>query len=307
VKTFWPFRHIGLKALSVGLALLLWMAIAGDQTVERGLRVPLELQQFPAGLELQSEPPALVDVRVRGSSDALSRVAAGDVVAVIDLHAARPGRRLFQLTPEQVRTPFGVEVMQIAPATLVFVFELSATKRLPVVPAIEGDPAPGYVVGKMIADPATVEVTGPESAVKQATEALTEPVSIAGATADVAETVTVGTLDPALRVKAPRTATIRVQVTAGARERTVRNRPVRLRDLPPNLTAQAIPPDVEVVIYGSREGVAAVDPEQVVPFVDLKGLGAGEYSLSVHVDPFQAGVARVEPATVQVRLSSVRP
>jgi len=159
----------------------------------------------------------------------------------------------------------------------------------------------------MIAEPATVEVTGPESAVKQVTEALTEPVSIAGATADVAETVTVGTLDPALRVKAPRTATVRVQVTAGARERTVRNRPVRLRDLPPNLTAQAIPPDVEVVIYGSREGVAAVDPDQVVPFVDLKGLGAGEYSLNVHVDPFPAGVARVEPPTVQVRLSSVRP
>ena len=42
------------------------MVVAGEQTVERGLRVPLELQQFPAGLELQGEPPALVDVRVRG-------------------------------------------------------------------------------------------------------------------------------------------------------------------------------------------------------------------------------------------------
>jgi hypothetical protein len=74
VKAIWPFRHLGLKALSLGIAVLLWMVIAGDQTVERGLRVPLELQQFPPGLELQAEPPALVDVRVRGSSDTLSRV-----------------------------------------------------------------------------------------------------------------------------------------------------------------------------------------------------------------------------------------
>ena len=91
--------------------------------------------------------------------------------------------------------------MQIAPSTLVFVFEPTAVKRLPISPSVEGDPAPGYVVGTTTADPATVEITGPESAVKQATEAVTEPVSIAGAVGDVTEDVTVGLLDPALRVK----------------------------------------------------------------------------------------------------------
>ena len=52
-------------------------------------------------------------------------------------------------------------------------------------PAIEGKPAPGYVVGKVAADPATVEVVGPESAVKRATDAITEPVSVDGARATV--------------------------------------------------------------------------------------------------------------------------
>ena len=75
----WPFRHLGLKALSVGLAALLWLVVAGEETVERGLRIPLELQQFPEGLELQGEAPALVDVRVRGSSGALSRVGPGEI------------------------------------------------------------------------------------------------------------------------------------------------------------------------------------------------------------------------------------
>ena len=52
----WPFRHFGLKLLSLGLALSLWMVVAGEETVERSLRVPLELQQFPAGLELNGAP-----------------------------------------------------------------------------------------------------------------------------------------------------------------------------------------------------------------------------------------------------------
>jgi YbbR domain-containing protein len=307
VKAIWPFRHLWLKVLSLGIAVILWMIIAGDQTVERGLRVPLELQQFPAGLELQAEPPALVDVRVRGSSDTLSRLGPGDIVAVLDLGAAKAGPRLFQLTPEQVRTPFGVEVVQIAPSTLVFVFEPTAVKRLPIAPAVEGDPAPGYVVGTTTTDPPTVEITGPESAVQQADEAVTEPISIAGAMTDVTEIVTVGLLDPALRVKGVRTATVKVQVGLGPRERTVRNRPLRLRDLPANLTAQATPPDVDIVVRGSRDGLARLDADEVVPFVDLKGLGAGEYALTVHVDPVaDANVARVAPETVHVRLTAFK-
>src|SRR5438309_9273813 len=109
MASIWPFRHLGLKALSLVLALLLWMVVSGEETVERGLRVPLELTQVPGGLELLGEVPATVDVRVRGSSGTLSRVGAGDVVAVLDLHTAQSGRRLFPLTPDQVRVPFGVE------------------------------------------------------------------------------------------------------------------------------------------------------------------------------------------------------
>ena len=51
------------------------MIVSGEETVERGLRVPLELQQVPAGLELRGDVPTTVDVRVRGGSGALSRVA----------------------------------------------------------------------------------------------------------------------------------------------------------------------------------------------------------------------------------------
>jgi len=62
VKRFsmWPFRHAGLKVVSVALAVALWMAVSGEEVVERGLRVPLELQQFPAGLELSGEPPTVI-------------------------------------------------------------------------------------------------------------------------------------------------------------------------------------------------------------------------------------------------------
>ena len=107
------FRHFWLKLLSLGLATVLWLAIAGDPLVERGLRAPLEYQNVPAGLALVGTGPSTIDVRVRGSSALLAGLSASDVVAVLDLGAARSGRRLFHLSPAEVRAPFGVDLVTV--------------------------------------------------------------------------------------------------------------------------------------------------------------------------------------------------
>lgn len=307
MRAIWPFRHIGLKLLSVAIAVLLWMVISGEETVERGLRVPLELQQFPPGLELLGDVPTTADVRVRGASGTLSRVSPGDIVAVLDLRGARAGERLFHLTPEQVRAPFGVEVVQVTPPTVAVAFEKTASRNVPIKPAIEGKPAAGYVVGKTTADPPTVEVVGPESAVRRVIEALTEPVSVAGALRPVQETVTVGTLDPAVRVKTQRTASVTVQIVPAPLEQTLRDRPVYLRNLAANLTATVIPFQVDVTLRGNREALSRGQPDDAMAFVDLAGLGVGEYTLTVHAEISRdAGVARIEPPAIQVRITSAK-
>ena len=254
--SMWPFRHAGLKVISLALAVALWMAVSGEEVVERGLRIPLELQQFPPGLELAGEPFTFVDVRVRGCSGTLGRVTPSDVVATLDLRAARPGRRLFQLTPENMRVPFGVEVVQVTPSSIAIVFEKSATRQIPIAPEVEGNPAPGFIVGNVTADPKTIEVTGPESAVTRATEAVTEAVSVAGARSRVAEVVRVGLLDPLLRLKTPRSVNVRVEMLPGPRERTV-GQPVHLR----NLAAGAGGPGAS----GGRGRRAARQPRRAQP------------------------------------------
>lgn len=305
MATIWPFRHLGLKVLSVVMALFLWMIVSGEETVERGLRVPLELQQVPAGLELTGEIPATVDVRVRGASGTLSRVAAGDVVAVLDLRSARSGRRLFPLNPRDVRVPFGVEVVQVQPSALAMAFEPSASRQVPVMPAVDGRPAPGYVVGSLTADPKTVEVIGPESAVRRVTEALAEPVSVSGARENVRQSVILGLIDPSLRLKNARAAMVTVQIVPAPLERSLHDRPVHLRNVAPNLEAQAIPSAVALTLRGSREALARVEADDIVAYIDLAGLGPGQYSLTVHADSSpEAGVTRIEPSSVQVRISS---
>jgi YbbR domain-containing protein len=295
------FRHLGLKFLSIALAALLWLVVSGEQIVERALRIPLEFTNLPTHLELVGETPTVADVRVRGSSGALTRLAPGDLVAVLDLRAARAGRRLFHLTPVDVRTPFGVEVVQVSPSNVSIGFEQSESKSVPVVPAVEGEPADGYVVGTIAADPATVEVVGPVSAVRNLTEAITEPISVAGSSTPVRESVTIGVSDPGVRLRKPQSAVVTVNVAAAPMEQRFSGVDVTAKG--GRARVRITPARVALVVRGAREVLEATRASEFEAVVDLEGLGQGQFQLPVRVSPPQhLTIVRVEPPQVQVRI-----
>ena len=208
-----PFRNLGLKFLSTLVATLLWLIVAGERVVERVMRAPVEFQNLPAGLELVGDPPETVDVRLRGSSGALSRLTAADMSAILDLSTARPGRRLFHITQNQVHVPYGIDIVQVGPSTLTMEFELSAIRRVKVEPDVDGRPADGFEVTSIKSDPAEVEVAGPETALKRLPAAITEPVSIANQTRTVREVVTIGVPNSTLRLRTPQTAVVTVTIS----------------------------------------------------------------------------------------------
>ena len=300
---FNPFHNIGLKIVSVFIAVLLWLVVAGEQPAERGLRVPIELQNLPATIEVVDLPVETVDVRVRGPSGTLSRLAAGDMVAVLDLQAARPGQRLFHLTPDQIRTPFGVEVTQVNPPTVAMRFETAATRAVPVAPAVIGEVAKGFVIRDITAVPPTVEVIGPQSAIQRLSEALTEPVSVEGAKTSVREAVTVGAASPNVRLKIAQRAIVTVDVVPAPTEQTLDRVPVRVRNVASGLRSRAIPSVVTVRVRGSREAVDRLRGDAVTVFVDVAGLGPGLYELPLRTDRTATfGVAGMEPSVVQIVL-----
>jgi len=297
-----PFRNFWLKAIAVGVATLLWFAVGGEKVVERSLRSPLELQNVPDGLEVVGETPSTVDVRVRGASTLLGQLGGGDVVAVLDLSSARAGRRLFHLAPDHVRVPFGVEVTYVGPGTLPLVFERSGSKRVPVVPSVEGQPAAGYAVDKISVEPAEVDVLGPESALRDLKQATTEPVSLDGATMSVRETVTIGVPNSAARLRIPRQGRVFVEITPVRTERMFASVPVRMQNLRAGLRADASPSNIAVTVRGDDEVLKTLSIDAVRATVDLAGMGPGSYTLPVRVAPSSSfAVSRLDP--VQVRIT----
>jgi YbbR domain-containing protein len=299
-----PFRNIGLKFLSICIAALLWLVVAGDQVVERSVRMPIEFQNLPQGLEIVGNPPDDVDVRVRGGSGVLGRLSPGDMAAVIDLRNARPGRRLFHLTSSEIHVPYGIDVVQVAPATLPIAFENSIVRVVKIRPSIEGTPAPGYEVGSIDVDPATVEVMGPENALRGLDGAMTEPVSVADATRPVREVVVIGVADPAVRLRTPQTADVTVQIVPGASSRLLKGVPVHVTNLGGGLRGRVAPSTVVVTVRGTESAVAGLSIRSVEVQVDARELAVGEHLAEVRVraDPGLT-IEGVAPSSVRLRIA----
>lgn len=298
-----PFRHLGLKFLSIALAVLLWLLVADQQMVERAVRAPLEFHNVPEGLELVNDPPDAVEVRLRGPSTQLARLLPGDVVAGLNLQAARAGSRLFHLLSDEIRVPYGVQVTQVNPASLSLTFEKMGSRIVPVVPAVEGDPAPGYAAGRVTANPAVVEVVGPISLLQDLKSATTEPVLIAQATRTVQDRVTVGVASDKLRLREARAAIVTVEISPVAVERTLTGLVVIDQNLPDGRKARFLPANVQLVVRGPQQLVDKIEPDKLEPQVNLAGLGPGRFTLPVQVSlPAQVDVVRIEPASVQVRI-----
>ncbi len=293
-------RHIWRKGVALLAAAGLWFMIGGQKVVERAIRVPLEYTNLPSGIEMTGEIPTVVDIRVRGSEAALSRMVPGELVAVLDLAGARAGNRLFHLTGSDVRSPTGVEVVQVTPGNVAIGFEATTSKIVRVSPAVEGTPAFGYEIGTITSTPATVEVLGPAGALDALQAVITEPVSVAGATSTVRDTVTVGVADRNIRIKALQHVDVSIEMRLAPSERIVSGVAVEVRG------GRAAPPDVveaTVTVRGTAQALEGLTATGLRAYVDVSTARAGKRMVPVAVEvPDGVSVVRVEPDQVSVQV-----
>lgn len=296
-----PFRHLGLKVLSIALAGAIWLTVGDQRAIERTMRVPLEFHNMPSQLELMASPPDSVEVRLRGPSGTIGRLLPGEVVAVLDLTAARPGSRLFHLLADEVRVPYGVVVSQVTPSALPLVFEPAGARVVPVVPVIDGQPAAGYRVGRILSSPEQVKVVGPVSHVDGVASATTEPVSVENASTNVVDRVVIGVNDELVRLEQAQNATVTVEIVPAAEDKRLEGVPVASRGLGEGRSARVEPDSVAVVLRGTR---ARLQPlTTATAYVDVTGLAPGRHDVPVRIDPVaDVQVAAIQPATVAVRI-----
>ena len=196
-------HNMGLKVVSLLLAIGLWFAVARSPIAEVEMKVPIEFHNLPDNLEIDSASFTEAQIRVRGPERVIHQLQATDVHAGIDLAGVHPGERTFDLTGRQVHVPQDVEVVQIIPGQFQLSFDNRATRVVEVRPRVTGNFASGMRVKELIADPSSVTITGPRHRVEAVEDATTDPVDVTGAMARASFVTQAYVPDPLIQVVHP--------------------------------------------------------------------------------------------------------
>jgi YbbR domain-containing protein len=213
------FQNLLLKIVSLGLAILLWMAVARDPVAEMAVNAPIVFHHVPENLEISSEALPQTQIRVRGPTRQLRELAQTEVREELDLSNARPGEITYELTPRNVPVPHGIQVVQVIPSLFRITFDTRATKQVPIHPRVLGTFVSGVHMGQVTVDPPTVTIVGPEKRVNGIDSAITDPVDASGVVDQATFTTHVYVPDPLVRIV--KAEPVRVTVTA------VKSGPVR--------------------------------------------------------------------------------
>ncbi|MGB6430146.1 MAG: CdaR family protein [Candidatus Acidiferrales bacterium] len=128
------FPNWWLKLAALAISCVLWTTYTDEPISEVGFALPLEFVNIPPTLEISSDVPTTIHVRVRGRSALVRRLTTSDLSVSVDLSNAKPGDLGVHLDPQMVEVPFGATVARISPSDFQIVI---SPRRAP--PPAHGD------------------------------------------------------------------------------------------------------------------------------------------------------------------------
>jgi YbbR domain-containing protein len=178
-----------LKVMAVLIAGSLWLFVVSTAKSQVALAAPVEYVGLGDDLVLVGPHRDDVKVELQAARWITARLDPASVRVRVNLGGVREGETVVQLAPDQVQAPPGVTVTRVAPAQLRLAVAPATRQKVRVAAAIQGSPAPGYVVRRVSVEPPAVEIKGPRATVKGGDVVATAPVDVSGRRASVTRTV----------------------------------------------------------------------------------------------------------------------
>jgi YbbR domain-containing protein len=294
-----------LKLLAFALALALFSIVHSDQDAQRSVMVDVVALLPPrtSAQVLVSPLPAQVKVTLRGSR---SRVAAlqHDDFAPVQLDLRDSGRASYHIETNAIDVTGPVQVVGVEPAYISLSWRPRVERVVPTAAKLRGQVEAGFVVKRPITvTPSSVRVSGPKDELDLLRDVETEDIAV--------DHMGEGAYERRTRLETPAghiafidpdQVSVRVEVVGEQGERTFRHLAVAALGAG---EATLRPEAVSITLQGPIHGLSELEPEQLVPFVELSSAsaGVGVEVLDVKVRGVPEGFKplRITPASVIVR------
>jgi hypothetical protein len=302
------FDNLGLKALSVGVAIALYAFIHGADNNLRTLPVNVvaAMPSPSANRQLLTQVPNEVNITLRGSRTQLDAVRTDDLGSIrLDLKLGLDSTIDLDpdTIPSMINIPIGLAVEQVIPSQIKVRWDDVVSRQIPVQVARAGDPAPGFQMkGAIVIDPTEVTAKGPRSVVDVMQFARSAPFDVTALTDGTYRRPLSLDKPPNLVTFDPETVIATVEIGRELVTKQFLRLKIEVIGAP---RATTNPATVTVIVTGTAADVNALLPEAIVPRVEPKSAGddtskPGSDNLPVLVE-LPRVKASVEPPKVVVK------
>ena len=302
-------ENVGLKVVSLIAAIVLFSLVRGSEDAQRTVfaDVVAILPSVDSGKVLVSEIPDRVRLTLQGSRSLLNSIRREDLEVQMDLSDTR--LRYYYFDPAIFDLPAGIQIVQMAPATVPLSWADRIERRVPVEPQFIGTPPSGLALEEPVSvEPRRVVLLGPQNEVDPLAAIETRPIDLRGI--EAGEHVRTMRLE-----RAPAHSTyvgepmieVRFRIVRELEERTLES--VDVSAVGP-ARATLRPASVDIHLRGGSNALSAIAVDQVVPFVDVSDPTlSGTIELPVQLRGLPSGVevTSIEPSSVLATVRAASP
>jgi len=293
-------KECALKILSLFLAIFLWYFVVGEDQVDITLTVPIEIINLPADLVISNHYKKDIEVSVRGPRSIIQELRKQNITRPIDLSNAKPGTVVIKNEADSIPFPMGVKVLRLQPANITLLIDKLVQKKLPIHPVIEGEPAPGYELGKITLHPDQLTISGPQHLLESQKALKTYVINLDGLDHSTTVQVQLNLSPELLSLIGETVVSVEISLKEKLLRKTVRGIPVNVRDA--TVPVVAIPGTVTVVA-DIPENLIRDTPELAMLF--RASVSAKDIHKSKKVPVKVVGVN--VPGHAPIKVVSVRP
>jgi YbbR domain-containing protein len=166
----------------------------------------------PDDLVITDKSADQLNIRVLGSRASLRNVSAAKMQYVVNVSNAKPGPFSHEVEASRLEMPRGTQIVSRSPARIDLKVERRGRKSVRVRPDMEGEVAPGFVMGDPEVDPPRVWLTGARGDVLRLAEVVTETIDVTGLDAPLEREVRLSLRNDHVWMEESQTVIVRIPI-----------------------------------------------------------------------------------------------
>jgi YbbR domain-containing protein len=302
----WVLENLPYKITAVILSCMLWYIVQGEEILEVNKRIAVTVA-VPDGYTIKGPTLRYKDATLRGPRVLLGQYIEGKkpLDATIKIPPGKAGQLRYRVDRENLTTFDPRVKLTIHDPFIVVTVDEVASKKVPVREVLQGVPAAGYMLEKVVLEPDAVTINGLKVDLAKITQVVTEPMDISGLKQPkVFEVNLIKTGLGDIQFSATR---VNVSVAIGEQKINKKFSSVPIEVVGGEYLTNVRPQFASIVLQGTPGVLSFVKKSDLRAFVDVRDLTPGRYERELQVKiPSETVMIETYPKATSVEIYNQR-